>query len=278
MSTGHAICGLDHTIIAVDDLGAGEAMLTSLGFAVTPRGIHSAHKGTANATSVFSNGTYLELLGVTAPTEFNAAMREALAARRNLFGIAMKTEDAAAAYEAFAAEGIGAETMNAFSRPVELPGGTREASFRTTNIAHRTTPGAHVFVCEHLTPDVVWRPDFLDQPNAVAGIKRIIGVADDLDTIAAKWGKIAPGGAKASPSRVDLDFDNATVTFMTPQAFATEFGTPTAAPPALAAIEFVSHDLTATRAVLEKAGVPHPASLVVPPECAAGVTMRFVAA
>ncbi|MCF3932567.1 VOC family protein [Acuticoccus sp. M5D2P5] len=272
------INGVDHTIIAVDDLSEGEIALTRLGFHLTPRGIHSAHKGTANATAVFKNGTYIEILGVTAPTEWNTSLRDALAAHRYLYGVAMKTTDAAAAFDEFAEAGIGAEAMNAFSRPVELADGTHEASFRTTNIAHKATPGAHAFVCEHLTPDVVWRPDFLDQSNAVVGLKSIIGVAEDLDMIAARWGHLSPTAPKVEPSRVTMDFGNAAVEFMTPAAYGDAYGPPPSTEPSLAALVFLSGDLGKTRAVLEDADIPEPASLTVPPECGAGITMRFVPA
>ena len=62
------ITGLDHVIIAVRDLDAGEAAMSRLGFRPTPRGYHSAHMGTANSTIVLPDNTYFEVLGVVADT------------------------------------------------------------------------------------------------------------------------------------------------------------------------------------------------------------------
>ncbi|XWN29111.1 MAG: VOC family protein [Devosia sp.] len=270
------ITGLDHAIVAVNDLAAGEAAVGRLGFRPTPRGVHSPHMGTANSTIVFHGNTYFEVLGVVADTEHNQAIRDGLAAGHHLFGVALKTESADEAAAAFAKEGIGAGPANAFARPVEMPGGEREAAFRTANIAPSATPGAYTFVCQHLTPDVVWRTDYLDQPNAVVGVKEVVGVADDLDAVARAWEAIAPGQATIAGDTAKIDFGNATVGFLTPAAFHNRFGTQCAAPTAMGALVFASSDLDATRRALAEAGIE--GSLIAGPEAAAGITMAFVAA
>ena len=58
------ISGIDHCVLLVRDLDKAEWDMTRLGFRPTPRGYHSAHMGTANATVVFRDGTYFETLGV----------------------------------------------------------------------------------------------------------------------------------------------------------------------------------------------------------------------
>ena len=40
-----------------------------------------------------------------------------------------------------------------------------------------------LFMCQHHTPDVVWREDYLHQPNDALGIAEVIGIADDLGRI-----------------------------------------------------------------------------------------------
>ncbi|MGH6900445.1 MAG: VOC family protein, partial [Geminicoccaceae bacterium] len=101
------VLGLDHVVILVRDLADAEARLARLGFRPTPRGVHSAHMGTANATVVFGDGTYLEALGVLQPTANNLAVRTVLAEREGPYGLAFKTEDAGAAAAERAAAGIG---------------------------------------------------------------------------------------------------------------------------------------------------------------------------
>ncbi len=247
------VTGLDHVIVLVDDLDRGEASMAALGFRPTPRGHHSEEMGTANATVVLRDGTYFEVLGLVAETDANRAIRAGLAERRNLFGLAMKTDDADAAQARFDEAQIGAGTMRAFSRPVDLPGGPRDASFRTAYLDGAATPGAYGFVCEHLTPDVVWRPDFLDQPNAVTGIRRIVGVAADPSVAVATWARIA--GLEADGSGVRMG--ERRLDFIEPAAFQASFGPPPAASPGLAALVFATSDVERTRGALRTGGVDH---------------------
>lgn len=271
------ITGIDHAIVATGDLGAAEDAFARLGFSVTPRGLHSAHMGTANATTVFSNGTYIELMGIVAPTERNAPFRDGITAGRTLFGLALKTADAEAARDAFAAAGVDDGPVASFSRPVGLPDGEHEAAFRTTNIAASATPGAHAFVCEHLTPAVVWRPDYLEHPNGVTGLRAIVAVADDPEAAAEAWGTIAPGPVSTSASKATVDFHNAQLEILSPDAFEALFGPPPSHNPGLAALVLATVDVTATGRALASAGVPEPARLIAGPEFAAGVTLQFVA-
>jgi hypothetical protein len=249
----NGVAGLDHVIILVDDLGRGEAAMAALGFRPTPRGYHSAEIGTANATVVLHDGTYFELLGVVARTEANAPIREGLAARRHLFGLALRTRDAAATQARFDGLGVGAGTMRAFSRPVEMPEGPRDAAFRTAYLDRTATPGAYGFACEHLTPEVVWRKDYLDQPNAVTGIRRVIGVAAEPADAAAAWGRI-PGLEATAP---EIRLGRHVLHFLDPASFARRFGPAPAATPALAALVLESSDLSRTRAALDKGGISH---------------------
>ncbi len=174
------VLGLDHVIILVRDLDDAEARMTRLGFRPTPRGYHSAHMGTANATVMLRNGTYFETLTVVQPTPANADTRAVLALREGPAGLALKTDDAEGAAVEFMAAGIAAGDALDFARPVELPDGTRDARFTVARVRSDASPGTSLFVCQQHTPDVVWREDFLEQPNGATGLAELIGVADDL--------------------------------------------------------------------------------------------------
>ena len=265
------VTGLDHLIILVDELDRGERSVAALGFRPTPRGYHSREMGTANATVVLHDGTYFEVLGLVAETETNLPIRAGLAAGRTLFGLAMKTDDAEAAQSHFDGLKIGTGAMRAFSRPVDLPGGPRDASFRTAYLDGSVTPGAYGFVCQHLTPDVVWRPDFLDQPNAVTGIRRVVGVAADPDAAVAAWARI-PG---LEPAGSGLRMGERRLEFMQPAAFESAYGPPPPAQPCLAAIDFASSDLERTRNALAASGADHRQIGDALQATAEGVVFRF---
>jgi catechol 2,3-dioxygenase-like lactoylglutathione lyase family enzyme len=156
------VSGLDHVVILVRDLADARARLARVGFRPTPRGVHSAHMGTANSTIVFGDGTYLEALGVLQPTENNLAVRSVLAEREGPYGLAFKTDDADAAAAEFAEAGIGPGVALEFARPVELPSGPRDAAFRVARTDPERTPGTWLFVCQHRTPEVTWRADYIE--------------------------------------------------------------------------------------------------------------------
>lgn len=275
------ISGLDHVIIAVGDLDAGEAAMRRLGFRTTPRGYHSAHMGTANSTIVFADRTYFEVLGPVAETEANRPIREGLAAGRALFGVAMKTEDAAAAQAGFAARGISDGPVNDFSRPVALPEGAREAAFRTTNISAEASPGAYAFVCQHLTPELVWRPDYLEQENGVVGLKEVVACSSDLAAAEAGWARILPGAVRRATEDVIVDFGNGQLHYLAPPTYRARFGAPPAVDPGLGALVFASADMARTRALLSGAGAvfkEEGGQLLLPATEACGVTFAFRAA
>ena len=115
--------------------------------------------------------TYFEVIGVLNPTASNEGMRGMLEQRQGLLGYAMKTDDAQASVEELAAVSAADGAVVEFSRPVDLPGGARDASFTIANIAPEASLGIKMFACTHHTPDLVWRKDYLEQPNGVTGIR-----------------------------------------------------------------------------------------------------------
>lgn len=256
------IGALDHVVIAVRDLDDGEARMARIGFRPTPRGYHSAHMGTANATIVLPDGrTYFEVLGIVAPTAENAARRAWLDERQGLYGIAFKSDDAAAAARAFADLGMGPAEPVAFARPVELPAGMTEAAFTTARTDAEAMPGAWVFVCQHHTPAAVWRQDYLDQPNGAQAILEVLGVADDLDEIERAWSRPFAGLIARMPDRVVFETGTARISFLTPAALAARLGETvrglSGKAPMLAGLVFQVADLAAAKAFLDGNGVAH---------------------
>lgn len=268
------ISGIDHAIVAVDDLDAGEAAMRALGFRLSPRGVHSDHMGTHNATIMFAGGTYFELLAARVEREHNGRLRRSVADGINLFGLAMKTNDAEALNAELGALAEG--EVNAFSRPVDTPGGPAEAAFRTTTMRADATPGVYAFACQHLTPELVWTDALVDQPNGVRALAAVVGVADDLGAVREAWSRFAePSG---EDDAVTFDFANAALRFLRPERFAAEFGTTPASPgatPHLAAL-VLAGDLAKARGAITAPTVERAGGLMVAPEHAAGVTMHFV--
>ena len=276
------VLGLDHVIILVRDLDDAETRMARLGFRPTPRGYHSAHMGTANATVMLRNDTYFETLTVLRPTPANADSRAVLALREGPAGLALKTDDAEGAAVEFMAAGIAAGDAIDFARPVELPGGARDARFTVARVRSDASPGTSLFVCQQHTPDVVWRKDFLEQPNGASGLTELIGVADDLAAIERAYGIIFGDRVRRSEDAVTIGADLATISFLTPAALADRFGsagvsvsTPT---PRLAGLRFAVDDLDRAKSVLRRNDVSWTASgssILVAPQEACGTLIVF---
>jgi Glyoxalase-like domain len=277
------VSGLDHVVILVRDLADARARLARVGFRPTPRGAHSAHMGTANSTIVFGDGTYLEALGVLQPTENNLAVRSVLAEREGPYGLAFKTDDADAAAAEFAEAGIGPGVALEFARPVELPSGPRDAAFRVARTDPERTPGTWLFVCQHRTPEVTWRADYIEQPNGANGIAEVAGMAEDLHSMSNAYGRIFPGRLRYDGQRVLIDAGSARITFWRPAAFVERFAPfgeeLSAAAPRLAALRLRTGSLEQTQAVLNANGMRHMATpqgtRLIAPDEACGTIFEF---
>ena len=277
------VLGLDHVVILVRDLAAAEARLARLGFRPTPRGVHSAHMGTANTTVIFEDGTYLEALGVLQPTDHNLAVRTVLAEREGPYGLAFKTEDAGAAAAEFAAAGIGPAVALEFARQVELPSGRREAAFRVARTDPAHTPGAWLFVCQHRTPEVTWQVDHLEQANGACGIAEVIGIAKDLRGVKDAYGRIFDDRLQTHEDGLAIAAGSARITFLSPPAFAARFAplgeAGGAISPRLGALRLRTLALEQTRKVLRANGVAARETadgrLVIAPEEACGTILEF---
>ena len=155
---------IDHAVIAVRDLDAAATSFRALGFMLTPRGFHSI--GSQNHCIMFGT-TYVELLAAPLEHPWLDYYRRFLREHGDgLAAIALSAIDANAAYAQLRAQGVPARQPMDLSRPVE--GG--EARFSLVQIDG--TPG--VFVCQHLTRELVWRREWQAHANGAA---ELLGVS-----------------------------------------------------------------------------------------------------
>ena len=233
--------GIDHVVIAVRDLDSAQAQFRRLGFALTPRG-HHLKLGSYNHCAMFAQD-YLELLAQGTSTR--PALDRFLRVREGIAGIALRTANARESFADMRKLGAAIAEPVDFGRPVDTPGGKREARFATTELDNDTTAGIRVFFCEHKTPELVWLPEYLAQPNGVAGLAGLV-VVDAGVAFADVLGR-ALGTASGA------------IEYLAPEAAAQRFaGDPilAVAPPYVAAIRLRVADRAATARFLEAAGVP----------------------
>jgi hypothetical protein len=213
---------LDHVVINVaEQLNQAEQQFRRLGFHLTTRGHHSL--GSSNHLAIFGEN-YLELLGFEPG---NAHTRKDLwQAPLGLTGLVWKTQNSSAVYEHLQQQNIAGSAPAEFFRPVALNDGTSpNARFRTVPLAASRVPNGRSFFCHHLTPELVWRNEWQNHPNAVADITGFVISAAHPQDAAKVYGELFGAAAlEIRPQEVTLRAGRATVRFVTPEQATAEFG------------------------------------------------------
>jgi hypothetical protein len=164
---------LDHVVVNVRDrMDAAEILYRRLGFTLTPRGHHTL--GSINHLAIFGTD-YMELIG--APP--NGKRLDILGWPSGLNGLVWGTEDSAGVAAALGEAGVECSPPNEFSRPVDMPGGPRDAVFRTVRLPNETTPSGRLYFCHHFTRDLVWRDEWRHHANGALGVMESVIVSDD---------------------------------------------------------------------------------------------------
>jgi len=165
---------LDHVVIDVRDrMDEAAEVFTGLGFRLTPRGHHTL--GSSNHLMMFATD-YLELLGFGSGATVRAEIQRFPV---GLNGLVFKADDADTVHAHARGAGLPILPVQAFSRPVALPGGAQDARFRTTRLDPDKIAMGRVYFCEHRTPELVWRPEWLTHPNGARAISRILIATPD---------------------------------------------------------------------------------------------------
>lgn len=275
-----AVRGLDHVVVMVDGIDAAEAAYRRLGFQVQPRGFHRK-LGTANHLMIFDTD-YFEILGIVEDTEFNAERRAWLKQGGGLANVALATDGADLAYEAFRDAGLQPDAPLFFDRAVEVAGKMETAEFRTVRVPKTHMPVVGFFVCEHLTPQFVYRPEWARHANGARGILGVTVIAEEP----AKWTPelqkyFGRDAVRGEAEGIVVDTGTQPVHYMTREDYLRRYpGIVPVRPgdhPALLAIRVES--LAACAALLKQNGVtatrPDSGRLLVPPSEAAGLTIEF---
>jgi hypothetical protein len=271
---------LDHVVVNVHDrMDAAQALYQRLGFTLTPRGYHSL--GSVNHLAIFGTD-YLELIG-TPPD--GGARRDILGWPMGLNGLVWGTEDSAALADALAAAGVASTPPNAFTRPVELPGGPRDAAFRTVRLPNDTTQAGRLYFCHHLTRDLVWRDEWRHHANGTLGVREAVIAADDPARLGALFARIfGPGMVRTIPGGMRLLVGLSHFDVVDPRELAARFGA--AAAPALGRAEWMAALVLRTaspdqaESALVAGGIPiaarTPDRVLVGPQETMGATLAFV--
>lgn len=275
------ITGFDHTLIGVADLEAACETWRRLGFTTTARGRHIGW-GTANYCIMFERD-YIELLGIVDATQFVNGLDDQLARRgEGLLGLAFAADDVQAVHAALP-PGTTAPPRG-LSRLLELPEGTVEPAFKLLHFEAGAMPAVSSFVCQHLTPDLLRRPEWLEHVNGAISLEGVTTVVEDPAGLAPAYARVFGAGAlREGGSRLDVRVGPHHLRFLSPARFERRYPG-IAVPehlPACHVMTVLVRDLGVTAAFLARAAIPTVpvtgARLIVPPEHASGLVLEFAA-
>jgi catechol 2,3-dioxygenase-like lactoylglutathione lyase family enzyme len=214
----NGITGIDHGTIAVHDLEAARSNWQRLGFTLSPIGRHTGW-GTANYAMAFGRN-YLALIGVVDPAApLPGRLADALAKREGMFAIALGTDDADAAYADLKAAGLNPGEVIDMARDVEVPGQSEPTRprFRILQLPESVTPGLDVSLTQHLTPELVWRPEWQLHANGALGIAAITVVVDDPEPLLEPYEQLfGPGSCTPTDDILTIFTGHGQLTFVTP--------------------------------------------------------------
>jgi hypothetical protein len=171
---------------------------------------------------------YLELLGFDGG---GATRLEIARFPAGLNGLVFKTTDAEAVHRDAERAGLPVLPVQAFSRPVALDGATRDARFRTTRLDPAKVAIGRVYFCEHLTPELVWRPEWRAHPNGACAITRMVVATADPPRTALLFRDLFGGDSVSErDGRQVVAAGTAEVELTQPNTVAAEFGEAAAKP------------------------------------------------
>jgi catechol 2,3-dioxygenase-like lactoylglutathione lyase family enzyme len=276
------IRGIDHVLVGVRDLEAARETYQRLGFTVSPRGRHIGW-GTANYCIMFADD-YIELLGIIDPQQFTNNLNRFLETREGLLGLAFASDDVALAERALRRAGVTPGEMRDLKRILEDPDGEVWPRFKLLHMPPEATPGTSAFICQHLTPELVWRPQWCRHPNGATGLVAMTSVVKDPSALAIPYAELFGfDRVRAGDGVVEVDCGGTWLRFTTAERLGRLHpglvGAPRLPTPWLAALRVAVDDLGGCATRLERNHTPvhwdGPRLLRVPAQAACGVLLEF---
>ena len=280
---------LDHLVVCVRNLAQAALDWQTLGFSLTPTGVHPF--GTSNRLAMFANN-FIELLAVTdaaavppaAPDRFSFAAhnRDFLATGEGMSMLAMLSTDAHADAARFKTHHIGDYAPFDFGRDAVLPGGgTARVEFSLAFATDPAMPGIAFFTCQQRhPPKLFWKPEYQRHPNGALRVIEVVMSAPGPAAHRSFLEHITESAAELAPGRLTVGERGDRITVLGPAEMARRMpGLAVAPSPRFCAARLAVADLDATRRALQDNGVGFEvagAVLLVPSAASHGLALEFV--
>jgi len=280
---------IDHIVICVHDLVRAERSLRTLGFTLTPTGVHPF--GTSNHLAMFENN-FLELLAVTdvaaipaaAPGRFSFAAHQQkfLASAEGVSMLALHSGDAHADAARFSAIGIGAYAPFDFGRDAVLPGGgTARVQFSLAFATDPAMPGIAFFTCQqHHAPELFWKPGYQRHANGALRAIEVVMSAPEPAQHRIFFERLTECTAELTPGRLTVGNAGDRITMLSPDEISRRLpGSAASGSPRFCAARLAVGDLDATQRELQRNDVNFEVRdgvLLIPPAASHGLALEFV--
>jgi len=280
---------IDHLVICVRDLAQAALDWRTLGFNLTPTGVHPF--GTSNRLAMFGNN-FLELLAVTdaaavppaAPGRFSFAAhnRDFLATAEGMSLLALHSADAHADAARFRANQIGAYAPFDFGRDAVLPGGaTARIEFSLAFATDPAMPGIAFFTCQQRhPPELFWKPEYQRHPNGALRVIEVVMSAPEPAKHRGFLERITESAAERWTWSLTVGERGNRITVLGPSEMAHRLpGLAGDTSPRFCAARLAVTDLDATKRALKNNGVDFQvtgAVLLIPPAASHGLALEFV--
>ncbi len=282
------IDNINHVGMAVRDLADTVSRFEAMGFQLTPYSPHSAAwkpgeavqpQGSGNRCVMFAND-YLEILASEDARHPAARIANFLKKHQGAHIICFNTEDPHAVERRLQGEGLSTSGVIPLQREIDTPLGVRTAKFARIQFAPEQSPEGYIQAAQHLTPQYIYQPRYIQHPNGCTSLHRTVIVTDALDAFADKYRRYSGLTPIAHMGAFDFHFPHGTrLTIIdVKQAPALLPGTLFPPIPGIAAVSFRTPDLAAQRQRLIDHGFAFSEALgrlVVPAEQASGVAVMF---
>jgi hypothetical protein len=280
---------IDHLVICVRDLEQAALDWQTLGFNLTPTGVHPF--GTSNRLAQFADN-FVELLAVTdeasvpaaTPGQFSFAAhnRDFLETAEGMSMLVLHSTDAHADAARFRADRIGDYAPFDFGRDAVLPdGGTARVAFSLAFATDPAMPGIAFFTCQQRhPPELFWKPDYQRHANGAGRVIEVVMSAPEPAVHRDFLERLMEGPAELAPGRLTVGDSHNRITLLGPSELARRLpGLANSPSPRFCAARLTVADLDATRRALESKGVGFAMTggvLLIPPVATHGLALEFV--
>ncbi len=281
MSTSTAIAGLDHCIIATANLEVAQNTYAHLGFTISKRGRHIGW-GTANYCIMFGPD-YIELLGIVDPEQYTAGLEDFLKNREGLIKIVSRSDKIETTKKHLQNMHFHPGEIKDLGRILEMPEGDVTPRFKLLHLPESDTADFSTFICQHLTPELVWRDEWMQHENGAKAVYAYTILHDDPHSLADIYNRFYQSIPVIQDQRIIVETGGGKLIFTTVDGLTTlhpglnwplttENGT-------MAVITIAVEETDICAQLFKERAIPHlrreDGSLLIQPEYAHGAALQF---